>query len=130
MKSYYGDALDSDNNKKIIQETEDQDSEITEDSNGISDDVSNQSEYNFERYKDYKPEETQVCSNSLSRTAIITLMSIFGVVIVAVIIIIVANVTNGKSKASEYKDYNVKKEELSRKTPHSQRLQTAGSGGF
>lgn len=110
MKSYYGNALDPDSNK-VVHDLDNQGGKITEELDGISYDVSDDQDYNFERYRDYKPEETQVCSNSLSKPAIITLIGILGVMIIAVIVIIIVNVTEDKSKASEHKDYNVGQDE-------------------
>ena len=130
MKSYYGNALSPDNNK-VVHDLDNQDGGITEEIDGITYEISSDADdYNFERYRDYKPEETQVCSNSLSRPAIITLIAILTVMVVSIIVIIIVKVSEDKSKASESKDYVVKQDsgKYSKEEPQYARVEVKTEG--
>lgn len=117
MKGYYDNALQSEDNKKVvIANTSEKVSDNNYDTNESNietvvnkndenilnkDSVETQEiEYNFERYTEHKPEETQVCGSSLSRGAIITLISVMACIVVTIVVIIVVKTINGSSKAS------------------------------
>ena len=97
MKGFYEKALESDN-KKIG------DNNIEDNKLG---DYKNEEKNEFERYKEHKPEETQVCGSSLSRGTAVTLISVMAGIVLTIVVVIVITTVKNSSKASSLKSYNV-----------------------
>ena len=101
MKGYYDKALKDEDNKKVVIDSSNNEIKTDDVNNNTNKDeiilnkesVETQDfDYNFERYTDHKPEETQVYGGSLSKGAIIALIS----TMVCIIMTIVGALMGGK----------------------------------
>lgn len=97
MKGFYEKALESDNKKIGDNNIEDNKLE----------DYKTEEKNEFERYKEHKPEETQVCGSSLSRGTAVTLISVMAGIVLTIVVVIVITTVKNSSKASSSKSYNV-----------------------
>lgn len=97
MKGFYEKALESDNKKIGDNNIED---------NKLEDNKTEEKN-EFERYKEHKPEETQVCGSSLSRGTAVTLISVMAGIVLTIVVVIVITTVKNSCKASSSKSYNV-----------------------
>ncbi len=97
MKGFYEKALESDNKKIGDNNIED---------NNLEDNKTEEKN-EFERYKEHKPEETQVCGSSLSRGTAVTLISVMAGIVLTIVVVIVITTVKNSCKASSSKSYNV-----------------------
>lgn len=116
MKGFYKEALEPENKKAEDNKFEDNNTEnIDED-------------FEFERYTEHKPEDTQVCDSSLSRRTAITLISAMaGIVLVIVVVIVITTVKNS-SKAASTTNYDVVNNSISSSDNESDNLDDADEG--
>lgn len=116
MKGYYDKALKDEDNKKVVIDSSNNEIKTDDVNNNTNKDeiilnkesVETQDfDYNFERYTDHKPEETQVYGGSLSKGAIIALISTMVCIIMTIVGVIVFKTINGTSKAASVENFDI-----------------------